>query len=597
MLTIRACTKITLCATALFLTSLSIASSGWSGTSIAAQVGDPFPPFTLPSNLTREELKELKLPPGESVSLKDFTSELILIELLNVYCHTCQLQVTTFNQLWDAVQTNKQLKSKVSFLGITVGNSAKEIEKFRKSFNVNYPLLADPSKVVFDSLGNGKGTPQTYLVGKDPSGTWFILYAHRGAATSHEMYLNKIKEFFKADLEGVEPGYKVPKSFLTTLKTRYPNESFDQKRILIYFPSSSTFSLEHDLRNTDTQLKVLLSLVNEERLAIVLIGFLQQILPLQELEMLKKTPHLFLIEDGMGMLSSQFKVSAHPLVCLINDSGRMVFRSDSLTRARAEELLKGTVAQLNPNLTEKELLELMLKSMKELKSQIERVEKKELENGETIYLGFTTEETDEALLLGRVVSKYSICDVCHDIHYYYILDQNGYIVSFTPLSITKYGNVPWDPNDIEKMKSRIVGKDAFKNLSFDPSVDAVTQATMSSYLVFEGLKETKTALNNFKDNGFRKGYWRGLCLGNLCEIKKSLTLIKKRGITERFTLEDQTSLDVVKLKTYLPSLKLSPCPLEGKYLLIGEIPICSFHGMNLEPCPEESTPPAQKSGE
>jgi peroxiredoxin len=561
----------------------------WTKECFPVKLGDPFPPFTLKNNLSKEETKALHLPSKESISLQDFDSETILIELLNVYCHTCQLQVPIFNQLWDAVQSNKTLKSKVTVLGITVGNSTKEINKFQKSFEANYPILADPSKDVFDCLGNPKGTPQTYLLRKDSSGKWYILYHHRGAVNSYEIYLKKIKEFFKSDLEGIEPGYKVPKHLLKTLKARYPTETFEKRRMLIYFPSTTVFPLDDDMRNTASQMNVLLSLINEEKLAIVIIGFLGQIFPLKELEMLKKTPNTLLLEDGMGMLASQFGAAETPLIFLVNDMGRIVYRTDSLTRARAEELLKGKVPQLKPNITEGELLESMQKSMKAVNSEIERTEKKESETGGTIYLGFTSAEREEASLFGKVVSKYSICDVCHDIHYYYIIDQNGYLVSFNPIFITKYGNVSWEKKDIEKLKSRILGKDTFKNLSFDPYVDAVSQATMSSYLIFDGLNEAKIVFKDFKDYGFRKEYWREICLNNLCQIKKGLTIIKKKGIADSITLEDQTSIDMKKLKTYLPYHKLSKCLIGGKYLLIGEIPICSIHGMNLKPCPEEPT--------
>lgn len=572
----------------LFLIFLFSTSFGRAKECLPAQLGDPFPSFTLKNNLSKKENKVLQLPLQESISLKDFTSEIIFIELLNVYCHTCQLQVPIINQLWDKVQSNKTLKSKVTILGITVGNNAKEITKFQKSFKAHYPILADPSKEVFDCLGNLKGTPQVYLLRKDPSGKWYIIYHHRGAVNSYETYLRKIREFFKSSLEGIEPGYKVPKGFLKTLKARYPTESFEQKRILIYFPSPNTF-LPDDIRNTTTQMKVLLSLITEKRFTTVIVGFLDYIFPLKELEILKKIPKIFLLEDGMGTLASLFEVAENPLICLVNNSGRIVYRADSLTRGRAEELLKGKVPQLKLNLTEEELLELMQKSMKEVNNKIERVEKKEMENGITIYPGFTNTEKEEAPLFGRVVSKYSICDVCHDIHYYYILDQNGYLVSFNPIHITKYGNVSWNQRDIEKIKSRVIGKNIFKNLSFDPYVDAVSQATMSSYLIFDGLNEAKIELKNFKDTGFRKEHWREICLNNICQIKEALAILKKNGITDSITLEDQTTLNVGKLKIHLPYHKLFKCPSGGKYLLIGEIPICSIHGMNLKPCLEEIT--------
>ncbi len=483
---------------------LLLAHVCWSQECGSVNVGDPFPPFNLKNNLTQKELAALQLPSEKTISLQQFTSEIIIIEFLNIYCHTCQLQVPVFNELWDKVHSDTILRSKISILGITVGNNAQEIVKFQKSFQPLYPIIADPTKEVFDCLGNPQGTPQTYFLRKDPSGMWYILYHHRGAVSSAETYLLKIKEVFKGDLEGVQPGYRVPRLFLKTLEKHYPAQSFEQKRILIYFPSSNTSPLDNDMRNTTTQMKVLLSLIAEENLVIVITGFLEQVFPAEERERLEKTSSIYLIDDTAGALKSIFQVAENPLVCLVNDSGRIVYRADALPPARAEELLQGKVTQLKPNLTEEELLERMQHSMKEANSSIERVVLQELENGETVYLGFDQESSDEALLIGRVVSKYSICDVCHDIHFYFIFDQNGRLVSFHPIHITKYGNVVLDEKDVEKIQSRTAGKDLFKDIPFDPFVDAVTQATMSSYLIYEGLNETRTVLNDFHGKWFQK---------------------------------------------------------------------------------------------
>ena len=130
------------------------ASFGWAKECVPVKLGDTFPPFTLKNNLSQNEIKALRLPSQEDISLHDFTSEIIFIEFLNVYCHTCQLQVPIIKKLWDAVQSNKTLKSKVSILGITVGNNAKETLKFQKSFKAHYPIIADPAQEVFDCLGN-----------------------------------------------------------------------------------------------------------------------------------------------------------------------------------------------------------------------------------------------------------------------------------------------------------------------------------------------------------------------------------------------------------------------------------------------------------
>ena len=112
-----------------FLIPFISTSSVWSKECSPVKLGDTFPPFTLKNNFSQKEIAALQLPSKESISLQDFTSEIIFIEFLNVYCHTCQLQVPIIKELWNAVQSNKTLRYKVAILGITVGNNAKEVNK------------------------------------------------------------------------------------------------------------------------------------------------------------------------------------------------------------------------------------------------------------------------------------------------------------------------------------------------------------------------------------------------------------------------------------------------------------------------------------
>jgi hypothetical protein len=569
-----------------FLIILLYVAHGLAQEPFPVMVGDPFPPFSLENNLSTQEINSLQLPRKEFITLEDFTSELLLVELLNVHCHTCKEQVPVFNQLWDSLQSDKILKNRAALIGITVGNNTQEIAAFQKSFTPRYPIIADPLKEVFNTLGNMQGTPQTYILRKDPSGIWFVLYHHTGPVNSHEIYLRKIEELYKTDLEGLDPGYKVPRLLLATLKKKFPGAFFENKRVLLYFPPLDTFPFADDIRNPGPQMKVLYSFINEEKLATVIISTPNRTFPQQELEKAQKTPTIFLLADKGGALASRFEVGDDPLVCLVNDSGRIVYRAPSLDYARAEELVQGKVTRLTPNLTRKELFKLMQNAMKTVENKIERIEEKELDEGGKIYLGFVKATTRDASLFGRIVSKYSICDICHDVHFYYILDDNGRLVYFSPINLTKFGNVTWDQQDVEKLQSGVAGKDLFKTLPFDPYVDAVSQATMTSYLIFEGLNETKSVLKNYSGGGFRKAHWRTICLHNLCEIQEVLAQLEKKAQAASFTLGDKTTLDTGKLKQYLPSRTASQCPIGGNYLLMGKNPLCSVHGMNTEACLE-----------
>jgi len=66
----------------------------------------------------------------------------------------------------------------------------------------------------------------------------------------------------------------------------------------------------------------------------------------------------------------------------------------------------------------------------------------------------------------------------------------------------------------------IVGRSIFDKFPFDPKVDAVTEATMSSSIVFEALGEGKDIFGEFKGHNFRSQYWKRVCFNNLCQIKR-----------------------------------------------------------------------------
>ena len=105
---------------------------------------------------------------------------------------------------------------------------------------------------------------------------------------------------------------------------------------------------------------------------------------------------------------------------------------------------------------------------------------------------------------------------------------------------------------------------------------------MSSFLIFEGLDETKIVLQDFNDAGFRKDYWRELCLQRLRKVKEIIALFKKQYPAENITKEDRTTLDTGKLQEKLPDQTVPRCPTRGSYLLMGDNPMCSVHGMNMD---------------
>ncbi|RME36934.1 MAG: hypothetical protein D6794_07785, partial [Deltaproteobacteria bacterium] len=106
-------------------------------------------------------------------------------------------------------------------------------------------------------------------------------------------------------------------------------------------------------------------------------------------------------------------------------------------------------------------------------------------------------------LFAEVTSRQSICDICHDVHFIYVFDSQARVVAFEPIQLTKWGNVNWDSTEVERMRKKVVGSTLTAPPVFDPKVDAVTSATMTSAIIFDSLAQGESLLRELE----QKGLW------------------------------------------------------------------------------------------
>lgn len=103
-------------------------------------------------------------------------------------------------------------------------------------------------------------------------------------------------------------------------------------------------------------------------------------------------------------------------------------------------------------------------------------------------------------LYARVASRLPVCEICHPVHFVFAFDREGHVRGFDPIYVTKWGNVEWSDQDARYFESRLRDRE-IRGLAFDPEVDAVSSATMSSAIIFDAVRRTASLLETLRLNG------------------------------------------------------------------------------------------------
>jgi peroxiredoxin len=324
---------------------------------------DPFPSFEVKEAVADGDYKYLGLAKGSflskgRISLNDITGELLLVEFLNRYCMVCQKDAPEFNKLFDALEKDSAFGGRVKILGVAVGNSAKEVDNFKKEFKVQFPIVADRETDIYRLAGSPPGSPLLYLLRKKAN-TWVIVDGIKGEATYTELLV----------------------------RTR--------------------INLNLDLNNLQKR---------ELWLGKALVR-------LSEAEMLK------LLRKRMGKVTISKKI--------------LFQHGDLYVVKKGNEVL------------------------------------------------FAKEE-----------SRGALCVDCHDVLFVYLFDRRGIVRDFIPIHLTKEFNAPFTDQDTNRIRQSLVGRNMLAPFKFDKEVDAVTSATLTSFLIYDSVNHGKELLDVIRKEGF-----------------------------------------------------------------------------------------------
>jgi hypothetical protein len=156
---------------------------------------------------------------------------------------------------------------------------------------------------------------------------------------------------------------------------------------------------------------------------------------------------------------------------------------------------------VKPVITKAELEARIKKLFADFGNPIGPIKKVMLKSARNVYTGLVDHNGARLRLFAEAVSRPPVCIDCHDVHFIYAFDPAGRVIGFEPIQLTKYGNEPWDPDDVSKMRSRIIGRTLSESITFQPDVDAVSSATITSGIIFNSLSSGRRLLDELKAKG------------------------------------------------------------------------------------------------
>lgn len=154
------------------------------------QSAKPLPDITLivPENEAYRKYLGLSGKPGEQFGIADIKADILLIELFSMYCPYCQAEAPLVNDFHDIAMELKNKGIIIKVLGLGASNTQFEVDHFRDTYGVQFPLLPDKNLALYKAL-EGEGTPSFIGVTLKDGNVPQIVLKEAGGFDSAEEFL------------------------------------------------------------------------------------------------------------------------------------------------------------------------------------------------------------------------------------------------------------------------------------------------------------------------------------------------------------------------------------------------------------------------
>lgn len=163
-------------------------------------LGNQLPTVKLTTPKDQSLRRHLGLREKESFTVDEIKCEILIIEIFSMYCPHCQKDAPAINELYELIESDEKVAGRVKLIGIGTGNSAFEIDVFKKKYKIPFPLFADADFAIHEDLGNVR-TP--YFIGICNQGKMKnrVFFSQLAGFKGAKEFLNNVLELANCKLE------------------------------------------------------------------------------------------------------------------------------------------------------------------------------------------------------------------------------------------------------------------------------------------------------------------------------------------------------------------------------------------------------------
>jgi thiol-disulfide isomerase/thioredoxin len=154
-------------------------------------VGGVLPNISLPVPDRPDERQYLGLEGKGTFKVPEVRAEVVIIEIFSMYCPFCQKEAPGVNELHRLIDNDSDLKSRIKLIGIGAGNSPFEVDTFRKTYSVAFPLFPDQDFSRYEALGKTR-TPYFIVIRVNKDGSHRVVYSKVGGFGEPKSFLELI---------------------------------------------------------------------------------------------------------------------------------------------------------------------------------------------------------------------------------------------------------------------------------------------------------------------------------------------------------------------------------------------------------------------